>query len=110
MSRSSSMDDDDEEGEEDEDGEYDLMEYGDEFNDSEERRYAKEMYGAGSKGKSKRTKRAKSEKSSGSDDSGDGEEEKQPAVEALAKSFSRRANRGQKMNALVTRALEADDD
>ena len=34
-----------EEGEEEEDGEYDLMEYGDEFNDEEERQYAKEMYG-----------------------------------------------------------------
>lgn len=90
-------DEEEEEGEEEEDGEYDLMEYGDEFNDEEERRYAKEMYGTGSRPKRKAREQASEES------------EPRAPVESLAKSFSRRANRGLKMNALVTRAKEADD-
>lgn len=92
---------DEEEGEEEEDGEYDLMEYGDEFNDEEERRYAKEMYGQGAA--SGRPKRKVLKELSE-------ESEPRAPVESLAKSFSRRANRGLKMNALVTKALEVDED
>lgn len=52
---------------------YDQMDYGDEANDDEEARYAKEM--------------------AGSDDEEDGEEESVEVV-PLAREFSRRGNRG----------------
>lgn len=61
-----------------EEGEYDLMEYGDEMNDAEERNYAREVYG----------------------------KKPEPAV----KQYSRRANRGQRMGALVERAARQEGD
>ena len=73
------------------------MDYGDEFNDDEEERYAKENFG----GKSSQN------------ESEDGEEESNSYaadVVPLAKDFSKRENRGQRMTALVGKAQDEDDD
>jgi hypothetical protein len=83
---------------------YDEMDYGDEFNDSEEKRYRKETYG--------------DDQGQGDDNQEEGEEEGEeeessfdpPEVVPLAKEFSRRANRGNRMSALVGKALDEDDD
>lgn len=71
------------------------MDYGDEFNDDEEKRYKQEVYGD-------------------DDEEEEGEEESSfdppNAVVPLAKDFSKRANRGNRMSALVGKALDEDDD
>jgi vacuolar protein sorting-associated protein 72 len=59
-----------------EEGEYDMMDYGDEMNDEEERKYAREMYGKKSEPPVKR--------------------ESRPV----------RANRGNRMDALVEKAAQ----
>jgi len=73
------------------------MDYGDEFNDDEEKRYKKEAYGDGEEE---------------AEEEGEDEQEESSVSEIvpLAKEFSRRANRGQKMNALMTKALEEEED
>lgn len=93
----------------DEPVEYDQMDYGDEANDFEEEQYAKEMYG-----KSKSTKQIAEEDPEDDEEGEDDIEEVEPQkkrqkVVPLAKDFSRRQNRGRRMNALVGKALEEDD-
>lgn len=76
-------------------GKYDEMDYGDEFNDDEEKAYKKEAYGS-------------------DEEEEEGEEEESsfdpPAVVPLAKDFSKRANRGNRMTALVERAQDEEED
>ena len=69
------------------------MSYGDEANDSEEKRYAKEF------------------EDNSEDDEEDGEEESSGPVKVvpLAREFGRRTNRGTRMTALVGKAQEEDD-
>ena len=83
---------------------YDNMDYGDEFNDDEEERYANETYG-----KKKNSAKKGKDENSGNEEEGeeDGEEESEESAEEivpLAKTFSKRENRGQRMTALVGKA------
>ena len=84
---------------------YDEMDYGDEFNDSEEKRYRKETYGD-----SKKDNDAADEAEEGEEDQSESSSFDPPEVVPLAKDFSRRANRGNRMSALVGKALDEDDD
>ena len=68
------------------------MEYGDELNDSEERRYAEETYGKINSSKNKEQKI-----------------KEQKEIVPLAKEFSRRANRGMLMGALLSKAQQEDE-
>lgn len=81
------------------------MDYGDEFNDEEEARYRKETYGT-----SKKT--AFKNETFDEPDQEDSESEISniPKVTPLAKEFSKRANRGTRMTALVGKAQDEDDD
>lgn len=69
------------------------MDYGDEFNDDEERRYNRETYGD-------------NQENAEEDEDGEFEQEEseESVVVPLAKEFSRRANRGNRMQALVDKA------
>lgn len=86
------------------------MDYGDEFNDAEEKRYRKETYGDG-KGDDENES---DKEGSGEEGEEEGEEEESsfdpPEVVPLAKDFSRRANRGNRMSALVSKAVDEDED
>lgn len=97
------------------------MDYGDEFNDDEERRYKEETYGIGGKKKKVAKDAGEGESGNGKDDSEeeedgedeeDGEESFEEVVNVvpLAKDFSKRANRGTRMTQLVGKALDEDDD
>ena len=66
------------------------MDYGDEANDGEERRYKREMFGS-------------------EDSEGEAGEEESQEIVPLAREFSKRGNRGQRMNMLVGKAQEDDD-
>ena len=68
------------------------MDYGDEANDDEEARYAKEFEGSDAE----------------EDEAGEYEQDSIKVV-PLARDFERRGNRGQRMNALVGKAQEDDD-
>jgi len=94
------------------------MDYGDEFNDDEERRYKEETYGKGRSARSpgkKDVKEKEDDENSEEDEAEEGEEEDEEGedesyeeepvnVVPLAKEFSRRANRGTRMTALVGKA------
>jgi hypothetical protein len=75
------------------------MDYGDEMNDQEELRYKKETYGDD-------LDEADEE---GEEDGEQGEEESEEII-PLVKEFSRRANRGAKMQSLVNKAMDEEDD
>jgi hypothetical protein len=77
-------------------GKYDEMDYGDEINDHEEKRYKLEAYGQYEE------EEAEEEDQESSFDP--------PHVVPLAKDFSKRANRGNRMSALVDKAMEEDDE
>ena len=76
---------------------YDNMDYGDEFNDDEEARYAKETYGG-----KKSAKNAEDDEEN--EEEGEEESSESQDVVPLAKDFSKRQNRGQRMTALVGKA------
>ena len=89
------------------------MDYGDEFNDDEERRYKEETYGIHPSKKKMETQKGKERSQEEDEEEGeeDEEEEESPSEEVvpMAREFSRRTNRGQRMTALVGKALEEDD-